>query len=75
MESDYLHAQSTENATRKTLYGSLPFVAAFGMQKKEKTLKRYISAVSLDKLAQSEMEELRIPVKYMHDYGLFSYFC
>lgn len=44
---------SWEQYGRRTLYGSLPFMAAFGMQKKETTLKKVISAVSINTLAKT----------------------
>ena len=45
-----------EKQGRRTLYGTLPFVAAFGMQKKETAMKRVISAVSLTTLMASELQ-------------------
>jgi hypothetical protein len=53
---------STEEETwerfgRRTLYGSLPFMAAFGMQKKENTMKKVISAVSMNTLAQLHLDK------------------
>jgi hypothetical protein len=44
---------SWEQYGRRTLYGSLPFMAAFGMQKKETTLKKVISSVSMNTLAKT----------------------
>ncbi len=46
-----------EKYGRRTLYGSLPFMAAFGMQKKETTLKKVISAVSMNTLAKMHIDE------------------
>lgn len=46
-----------EKYGRGTLYGSLPFMAAFGMQKKETTLKKVISAVSMNTLAKMHIDE------------------
>jgi hypothetical protein len=53
---------STEEETwekygRRTLYGSLPFMAAFGMQKKESTMKKVISAVSMNTLAKLHLDK------------------
>lgn len=50
---DDTRKMSWEQYGRRTLYGSLPFMAAFGMQKKETTLKKVISAVSMNTLAKT----------------------
>jgi hypothetical protein len=39
---DHIDRQKIEQQERRTLYGSLPFVAAFGMQKRESTMKKEI---------------------------------
>lgn len=49
-------AAAWEKYGRKTLYGSLPFMAAFGMQKKETQMKKVISAVSMNTLAKLHLE-------------------
>jgi hypothetical protein len=55
--------ESWEKFGRKTLYGSLPFMAAFGMQKKENAMKKVISAVSMSALAKLHLDkELMIEV-------------
>ncbi len=46
-----------EKQGRRTLYGTLPFVAAFGMQKKETNMKKVISAVSLHSLLLMSNQE------------------
>ncbi len=46
-----------EKQGRHTLYGTLPFVAAFGMQNKERSMKKVISAVSLQSLLAAEFNE------------------
>lgn len=43
---------SWEQYGRRTLYGSLPFVAAFGMSKKETEMKKVLSAVSINSLLE-----------------------
>jgi len=50
-----------EKYGRKTLYGSLPFMAAFGMQKKESAMKKVISAVSINTLAKLHLEDQDSP--------------
>lgn len=54
MEGD---KNSQEQAERRTLYGSLPFVAAFGMQKRESTMKKVISSASMHTLAKMISDE------------------
>jgi hypothetical protein len=55
--------ESWEKFGRRTLYGSLPFMAAFGMQKKENAMKKVISAVSMSALAKLHLDkELMIEV-------------
>jgi hypothetical protein len=49
--------ETWERFGRRTLYGSLPFMAAFGMQKKENTMKKVISAVSMNTLAQLHLDK------------------
>eukprot|EP01038_Epipyxis_sp_PR26KG_P013518 gene13518-18136_t len=44
-----------ETHGRKALYGTLPFIAASGMQKRENSVRKAISAVSLNTLASLEL--------------------
>eukprot|EP01031_Cornospumella_fuschlensis_P024742 gene24742-29898_t len=57
LTQDGISRQKIEQQERRTLYGSLPFVAAFGMQKRETTLKKVISSASMHALAKTQMEE------------------
>lgn len=57
LTQDGISRQKIEQQERRTLYGSLPFVAAFGMQKRETTLKKVISNASMHALAKMQMEE------------------
>eukprot|EP01040_Poterioochromonas_malhamensis_P012332 gene12332-13484_t len=49
--------ETWEKFGRRTLYGSLPFMAAFGMQKKESAMKKVISAVSINTLAKLHLDK------------------
>lgn len=49
--------ETWEKFGRRTLYGSLPFMAAFGMHKKEAAMKKVISAVSMNTLAKLHLDK------------------
>ena len=53
-------AYSLDSQSRDALYASLPFVAAFGMHTREKSLKRVLSSVSpLEQIADSSEAYVR----------------
>lgn len=45
-----------EKQSRRTLYGTLPFMSAFGMHAKEAKLKKIISSVSMQSLLAAEAQ-------------------
>lgn len=52
-----------ETQGRRTLYGTLPFVAAFGMQNRENTIRRVVSSVSckaLNELHKDDPKEAQV---------------
>ena len=49
-----------ENENRHTLYGTLPFVAAFGMQHREHTIRREISKCSTEMLDQLDQVQAEV---------------
>lgn len=54
-----IQTKMIENENRRILYGTLPFVAAFGMQHRENSIRRVISNCStemLDKMDQAHSE-------------------
>eukprot|EP01039_Chlorochromonas_danica_P003125 gene3125-3422_t len=57
LAQDAIDRHALEQQERRTLYGSLPFVAAFGMQKRETTMKKVISSASMHTLAKMIQEE------------------
>ena len=59
-----IQTKMIENENRRTLYGTLPFVAAFGMQHRENSIRRVISNCSTEMLdqmdqAQAEVSDIR----------------
>lgn len=54
---DLMHPDNIHSTSRRALYGSLPFVAAFGMQHRENQIRRVLSTLSTSTLESMEMQE------------------
>ena len=54
---DFSSAGAIESQGRRALYGSLPFVAAFGMQRQESKISRVLSSVSTNTLESLALQE------------------
>ena len=55
---------SWEQYGRRTLYGSLPFMAAFGMSKTETEMKKVLSAVSINALLEQQESVESVKVRF-----------